>query len=29
MMYFMDNKKHKFPHIHARYNEFEAVYKDS
>ncbi|HTB32647.1 MAG TPA: DUF4160 domain-containing protein [Bacteroidia bacterium] len=27
MMYFLDNKKHKFPHIHVKYNEFEAVFK--
>jgi len=23
----MDNKKHKFPHIHIKYNEDEAVFK--
>ncbi len=23
----MDNRKHKFPHIHVKYNEFEAVFK--
>jgi hypothetical protein len=27
MMYFMDNKQHNFPHIHVKYNEFEAVFK--
>ena len=27
MMYFMDNKQHKFPHIHVKYNEDEAVFK--
>jgi hypothetical protein len=27
MMYFIDNKKHKFPHIHIKYNEYEAVFK--
>jgi hypothetical protein len=27
MMYFLDNNKHKFPHIHVKYNEFEAVFK--
>jgi hypothetical protein len=27
MMYFFDNKKHNFPHIHIKYNEFEAVFK--
>lgn len=25
-MYFVDNKEHKLPHIHAQYNEFEAIY---
>ena len=25
-MYFFDNKKHKLPHIHAKYNEYEAVF---
>lgn len=24
-MYFMDNRRHKSPHIHARYQEHEAV----
>lgn len=24
-MFFMDNKEHKLPHIHAEYGEFEAV----
>ncbi len=27
MMYYLDNKKHNFPHIHAKYNEYEAVFK--
>ncbi len=26
-MYFKDNKKHKEPHIHAKYQEYEAVVK--
>jgi hypothetical protein len=26
-MYYLDNKHHKFPHIHVRYQEFEAIYK--
>ena len=25
-MYFKDNKQHKLPHIHAFYNEHEAVF---
>lgn len=25
-MYFMDNQQHKFPHIHAKYNEENAVF---
>lgn len=25
-MYCFDNKKHHLPHIHARYQEFEAVF---
>jgi hypothetical protein len=24
LMYFYDNKKHNFPHIHAEYAEYEA-----
>ena len=24
-MYFLDNKKHKMPHIHVKYQENEAV----
>lgn len=24
-MYYMDNKKHKLPHIHVKYQEYEAV----
>lgn len=24
-MYFYDNKKHKLPHIHASYGEFDAI----
>ena len=24
-MYFLDNKKHKMPHIHVKYQEHEAV----
>lgn len=27
MMYYYDNKQHHAPHIHVKYNEFEAVYK--
>ena len=27
MMYYLDTKQHHFPHIHVRYNEFEAVFK--
>ena len=26
-MYFMDNKEHNLPHIHAKYQEFEAVFE--
>jgi hypothetical protein len=26
-MYYLDNKQHKFPHIHVKYQEFEAVFK--
>jgi hypothetical protein len=26
-MYYLDNKQHKFPHIHVKYQEFEAIYK--
>lgn len=25
-MYFMDNKRHKMPHIHVKYQEDEAVF---
>ena len=25
-MYFMDNRRHKLPHIHAKYQEHEAVF---
>lgn len=25
-MYFLDNKRHKLPHIHVRYQEKEAVF---
>ncbi|WP_396168284.1 DUF4160 domain-containing protein [Flavobacterium sp.] len=25
-MYYLDNKQHNFPHIHVKYNEFEAVF---
>lgn len=25
-MYFLDNKQHKLPHIHVRYQDDEAVY---
>ena len=25
-MYFMDNRQHKLPHIHVRYQDDEAVY---
>lgn len=24
-LYFLDNRRHKLPHIHARYQEFEVV----
>lgn len=24
-MYFMDNKQHKLPHIHVKYQEFEVI----
>jgi hypothetical protein len=24
-LYFMDNKQHKIPHIHAKYQEYEVV----
>lgn len=24
-MYFMDNKQHKLPHVHAKYQEYEVV----
>jgi hypothetical protein len=27
MMYYLDNKKHKLPHIHVKYNDLEAVFK--
>lgn len=27
MMYYLDNKQHKFPHIHVRYGEDEAVFR--
>ena len=26
LMYYMDNKKHKLPHIHVRYQDDEAVF---
>lgn len=26
-MYFMDNKEHNLPHIHTKYQEFEAVFE--
>ena len=26
-MYYLDNKQHKFPHIHVKYQEYEAIYK--
>jgi hypothetical protein len=26
-MYYLDNKQHNFPHIHVKYQEFEAIYK--
>jgi hypothetical protein len=26
-MYYLDTKKHKLPHIHVKYAEFEAVYQ--
>ncbi len=26
-MYYLDNKKHKLPHIHVRYGEKEGVYQ--
>lgn len=25
-MFYIDNKQHKLPHIHVKYNEHEAVY---
>lgn len=25
-MYYLDNKQHNLPHIHVKYNEFEAVF---
>ena len=25
-MFYLDNKQHKLPHIHVKYNEFDAVY---
>jgi len=25
MMYFLDNKEHKYPHIHIKYQDYEAV----
>ena len=24
-MYFMDNKQHKLPHVHAKYQEYEVI----
>ena len=27
LMYYLDNKQHNFPHIHVKYNEYEAVFK--
>jgi hypothetical protein len=26
-MYFIDNKRHKLPHIHVRYQDMEAVFE--
>ncbi len=26
-MYYLDNKQHKFPHIHVKYAEKEGIYK--
>ena len=26
-MYFLDNRRHHAPHIHVRYQDFEAVYE--
>jgi hypothetical protein len=26
-MYYLDTKQHKWPHIHVKYGEMEAVYK--
>ena len=26
-MYYLDTKQHKLPHIHVKYNDFEAVYE--
>lgn len=26
-MYYLDTKQHKFPHIHVKYGEMEAVYR--
>ena len=25
-MFYLDNKQHKLPHIHVKYNEYKAVY---
>ena len=27
LMYYLDKKQHNFPHIHVRYQEYEAVFK--
>ena len=27
MMYYMDNRKHKLPHIHVRYQDSESVFE--
>jgi hypothetical protein len=26
-MYYLDNKQHNYPHIHVKYQQFEAIYK--
>ena len=25
-MFYIDNKQHKLPHIHVKYNEYDAIY---
>jgi len=26
-MYYLDNKQHSYPHIHVKYQQFEAIFK--